>query len=392
MYALKELDCQDNFVFLRVDFNVPLDDKQNITNDARIQAALPTLRILLDSGAKVIAASHLGRPKGRIVPELSLKPVAERLRELIPQKVLFAQDVIGEDTARLKTELQPGQILLLENLRFHNEEKKNDAEFAKKLAAGIDAYVNDAFGTCHRAHASVVGIPRYVSKKAAGLLVQKEVAYLHKLINPEKPYTAILGGAKVSDKIAVIKNLLTKADNILIGGAMAYTFFAAQGHETGLSLVEEDKKDLAMGLILRAGSQRVNFYLPYDHLTAKKMEPFAPTEVQIGFPIPDDRMALDIGPETARQFAKLISQAKTIFWNGPMGVFEIEQFSHGTQQVAEAVAQSDAISVVGGGDSVAAIYKAGVQDKISHISTGGGASLEYVANESLPGIDALLSE
>lgn len=392
MFALRELDSLEKFVFLRVDFNVPLDEHQNITNDARIQAALPTLRILLEGRAKVIAASHLGRPGGKVVPELSLQPVAERLAELIPQKVMFARDVIGGDAARLKTELQPGEVLLLENLRFHNEEKKNDAEFAQKLAEGIDAYVNDAFGTCHREHASVVGIPRYVSKKAAGLLVQKEIAYLRKLISPERPYTTILGGAKVSDKIAVIKNLLTKADNILIGGAMAYTFFAAQGKETGLSLVEEDKKDTAMDLILKAGARGVNFYLPYDHLIAEKMEPFAPTEVQIGFPIPDDRMALDIGPETARQFGKLISQAKTIFWNGPMGVFEMEPFSHGTRQVAEAVAASGALSVVGGGDSVAAIYKAGVQDRISHISTGGGASLEFVANESLPGIDALISE
>jgi phosphoglycerate kinase len=392
MYALKELDSQEKFVFLRVDFNVPLDDEQNITNDARIQAALPTLKILLENGAKVIAASHLGRPNGQIVPELSLRPVAERLSELIPQKVLFARDVIGEDAARQKAELQPGEVLLLENLRYHNEEKKDNAEFAQKLAEDIDAYVNDAFGACHREHASVVGIPRYVEKKAAGLLVQKEVAYLRKLLNPERPYSAILGGAKVSDKISVIRNLINRADNILIGGAMAYTFFAAQGKETGLSLVEEDKKDTAMELILRAGNRRVNFYLPYDHLIAEKMEPFAPTEVQIGFPIPDNRMALDIGPETARQFGKLISQAKTIFWNGPMGVFEIEQFSHGTQQVAEAVARSEAFSVVGGGDSVAAIYKAGVQDQISHISTGGGASLEFIANESLPGIDALLSE
>jgi phosphoglycerate kinase len=389
MLALKDLDLKDKTVFLRVDLNVPLDKEQNITNDARIQAVLPSLQHLLENGSKVIAASHLGRPKGKIVPELTLNPVAQRLQDLIPQKVLFAQDVIGEDSARLKNELQPGEVLLLENIRFHIGEKENDTTFSQKLAEGIDVYVNDAFGTCHRAHASVVGIPQYVSQKAAGFLVEKEVAYLKKLISPEKPYTAILGGAKVSDKIPVITNLLNKADDILIGGAMAYTFFAAQGMPTGLSLVEEDKLELALDLLGKAQNLGVNLILPVDHLTAEKMEPFAATEIQFGFPIPAGRMALDIGPETVRHYSEIISRAKTIFWNGPMGVFEIDQFSQGTQKIAEAVADSAALSVVGGGDSVAALYKAGVQEHISHISTGGGASLEFVANESLPGLDAL---
>ncbi len=389
MLALKDLNLRDKTVFLRVDFNVPLDKEQNITNDARIQAALPTLEFLLDNGAKVIAASHLGRPKGKVVPELSLKPVAQRLQELIPQKVVFSQDVIGEDSTRLKKELQPGEVLLLENLRFHNEEKENDAAFSRKLAEGADVYINDAFGTCHRAHASVVGIPKHVSQKAAGFLVEKEVDYLKKIVSPEKPYTAILGGAKVSDKIHVITNLLNKADDILIGGAMAYTFFAAQGMPTGLSLVEEDKLELALDLLGKAQTLGVSFSLPVDHLTAERMEPFAPTEIQFGFPIPAQRMALDIGPETVRHYSEIIARAKTIFWNGPMGVFEIDQFSQGTQKIAEAVAESSAISVVGGGDSVAALYKAGVQEHISHISTGGGASLEFVANESLPGLEAL---
>ena len=389
MLALKNLNLRDKTVFLRVDFNVPLDKDQNITSDARIQAALPTLEYILEKGAKAILASHLGRPEGKVVPELSLKPVAQRLQELIPQKIVFSQDIIGEDSARKKKDLQPGEALLLENLRFHIEEKKNDTDFSLKLAEGIDVYINDAFGACHRAHASVVGIPQYVSQKTAGFLVEKELEYLKKLLTPEKPYTAILGGAKVSDKIAVITNLLHKADDILIGGAMAYTFFAAQGMPTGLSLVEEDKLDLAQDLLGKAQALGVNFNLPVDHLTAEKMEPFAPTEVQFGFPIPAQRMALDIGPETVRHYSEVIARAKTIFWNGPMGVFEIDQFSQGTRKIAEAVADSSAISVVGGGDSVAALYKAGVQDQISHISTGGGASLEFIANESLPGIDAL---
>ena len=390
MHSVKDLDLAGKSVFLRVDFNVPLDENLDIRNDARIRAALPTLEFLLNQGARVILASHLGRPNGEITPELSLKPVAAYLARLIPQKVIFASKTIGEEVESLKHVLQSGQVLILENLRFHKQEKSNDEEFAKELAHNVDYYVNDAFGTCHRAHASVVAITHYVDKTAAGFLVDQEVHYLEKLIRaPERPFTAILGGAKVSDKIPVIENLITKADNILIGGAMAYTFFAAQRLGTGRSLLEPDKFALALTLMHKAKSQGIHFQLPLDHITALNMEADAFPVVITGFPVPEDRMALDIGPATVSLYAKTIRESKTIFWNGPMGVFEIDSFARGTEQIAAAVADSEALSVVGGGDSVAALYKAGVQDKISHISTGGGASLEYIANESLPGIQAL---
>jgi phosphoglycerate kinase len=390
MLSVKDLDLAGRTVFLRVDFNVPLDENQNIRNDARIQAALPTLNFLLDKGARVVTASHLGRPKGQRVPELSLKPVADHLARLLPQSVSFSPETVGEQAERDKTALAPGQILLLENLRYHGEETANDALFAKSLASQIDYYVNDAFGVCHRSHASVVAITGFVEKSAAGLLVEKEVSYLNKLVHsPERPFTAILGGAKVSDKIPVLKNLLNRADNILIGGAMAYTFFKAQGNDTGRSLVEQDILKLALSLLSDAKSKGINFYLPRDHVVAADMEAETPTEVISTFPIPSDRMALDIGPDTLKVYTDVIRTARTVFWNGPMGVFEIDRFALGTDRIAAAVAESNALSVVGGGDSVAALYKAGFQDRISHISTGGGASLEYIANETLPGIEAL---
>ncbi len=390
MLTPKDLDLKEKIVFLRVDFNVPLDEECKIRDDSRIKAALPTINYLLEQKAKVVVASHLGRPQGEYIPKFSLKPVAERLSELIPQNVILAPDVIGEEVLKLKKELKEDQILLLENLRFHKEERANDSSFAQLLAQEVDYYVNDAFGASHRLHASVVGIVKYVEKSAAGFLLKKEVDYLSKAVHsPPKPYVAILGGAKVSDKIPVIENLLNKADSILIGGAMAYTFFKAQGYEVGRSLVEEDKIELAHLLLDRAQKEKVNFYLPSDHLVAAEKDSDAEIKTVGSPPLPSDLMGLDIGPKTVEKYSEIIAKAKTIFWNGPMGVFEIDKFSQGTTKIAEAVASSEALSIVGGGDSVAAVFKAGVSKKISHISTGGGASLEFMANETLPGIEAL---
>ncbi|MFC2164577.1 phosphoglycerate kinase [Acidobacteriota bacterium] len=377
-------------VFLRVDFNVPLDDERHIRDDTRIKAALPTINHLLEQKAKLIVASHLGRPKGQVIPELSLSPIASRLADLIDHPVMFAPDIIGDEVDDLKKNLQEGQLLLLENLRFYPGEKANDPEFAQNLAKDVDCYVNDAFGTCHRSHASVVGIAPHVDKSAAGFLLTKEIEYLNKVIHsPEKPYTAILGGAKVTDKLPIISNLMHKADNILIGGAMAYTFFAAEGLGVGRSLVETDKEELAIELLFKAREMHINFRLPIDHIVAGEIAAGVETGTIDRFPIPSDKMGLDIGPGTIDAYTHIINQAKTILWNGPMGVFEIDEFANGTMKIAEAVAHSEAVSIVGGGDSVAAVYKAGVSDKISHISTGGGASLEYIANETLPGIEAL---
>jgi phosphoglycerate kinase len=390
MLFLQNLDFEGKNVFVRVDFNVPLDEEGNIRDDTRIKAALPTIKYLLEQKAKVIIASHLGRPKGKFIPEFSLKPVFKRLSELIPQEVILAPDVIGDEVIKLKKEIKKNQVLLLENLRFHPEETANDPTFAQLLAQEVDYYVNDAFGACHRAHASVVAITRYVKKSAAGFLVKKEIDYLSKAVHsPQKPYTVILGGVKVSDKIPVIENLLKKADVILIGGAMAYTFFKAQGFDVGRSLVKEDKIDLARLLLNRAREEKVNFLLPSDHIVAAGADPGAEPKTVDSFPFPSDLMGLDIGPKTVEKYSAIIARARTIFWNGPMGVFEIDTFSKGTKKIAEAVANSEAFSIVGGGDSVAAVYKSGVSDKISHISTGGGASLEFIANETLPGIEAL---
>jgi len=390
MLQLKDLEIENSTVFLRVDFNVPLNDEGKITNDTRIRAALPTLNYLLERNAKVVCASHLGRPKGQFDPDLSMKPVVQRLSELITEDVSLAPDVIGEDVEQKKENLKKRQVLVLENLRFYEGEKKNDPEFAQNLARGIDYFVNDAFGACHRAHASIVGIPKYVKKSAPGFLVTEELKYLDRIIHsPKKPYTAILGGAKVSDKIPIMENLLNKADNILIGGAMAYTFFAALGYDVGRSLVEEDKKDLAIQILKESKDNHTHLELPVDHVVAAEMSAGTETKILVDLPIPPNMMGLDIGPKTIQAYADIIAQAKTILWNGPMGVFEIEEFSRGTIKIAEAVAESDALSIIGGGDSVAAVAKAGVSDRISHISTGGGASLEYIAKETLPGIEAL---
>ncbi len=390
MLLLKDLDLEGKTVFLRVDFNVFLDEEGRIRDDTRIRAALPTLNYLLEQKTKVVMASHLGRPKGQFNSKLSMKPVAQRLAELITEDVILTPDVIGKDIDTLKENLRVRQVLVLENLRFYEGENNNDPEFAQNLAEGIDYFVNDAFGACHRAHASIVGIPLYVKKSAAGLLVTEELEYLNfALYSPQKPFTAIVGGAKVSDKIPILENLLNKSDNILIGGAMAYTFFAALGYDVGRSLVEEDKKDLALKILNKAKDNNTNFQLPLDHIVATEIALGKETKTVDDFPIPSDMMGLDIGPKTIQAYGAVIAQAKTILWNGPMGVFEIEEFSQGTIKIAEAVADSSALSIIGGGDLVAAVTKAGVSDRISHISTGGGASLEYIANETLPGLEAL---
>jgi phosphoglycerate kinase len=390
MNLFTDLDVKGKLVFLRVDFNVPLDENGGIRDDTRIKASLPTILYLLDHGARLVVASHMGRPKGKFDPKLSLKPAAKRLAELIPNKVVLAPDVVGDEVRRLKRGLGEGEALLLENVRYYKEEEKNDPEFARKLAEDIDIFVNDAFGSSHRAHASVVGIAAFVPAKAAGFLMKKEVDYLKRAVHtPEKPYVAILGGAKVSDKIEIIESLLGKADSILIGGAMAYTFLKAQGLGVGRSLVEDDQGEIALMILEKARTKNVSFHLPLDHVLAKSAEAGAATRTVESLPFPEDMMGVDIGPKTVAAYAAVIAGAKTIFWNGPMGIFEIEEFAHGTIGIAKAIADSGAVSIVGGGDSVAAVKKAGVMNRISHISTGGGASLEYIAYETLPGITAL---
>lgn len=391
MFYLKDFDFKNKTVFLRVDFNVPLEkETRQIRDDTRIQAALPTLRYLIEHQAKIVAASHLGRPKGKFIPELSLLPVARRLGEILATRVALAPNVVGEEVEKLKQSLQPGEVLLLENLRFYPGEKENDLSFAQALASGIDIYINDAFGACHRAHASIVTLPQLVSQAGAGFLLEKEIKNLEKIIHqPAKPLVAILGGAKVADKIPVIQNLLTKASEMLIGGAMAYTFLVAQGHEVGRSLVDEKSLPLCQELLTLARKNKVAFYLPVDHVAAPSPEEPEKRQILSDFPFPPELMGLDIGPQTQKLYADRIKKAQTIFWNGPMGVFEVAEFAQGTLAVAQSVADSEAFSVVGGGDSVAAVTQAGVVSAISHISTGGGASLEYIANESLPGIEVL---
>lgn len=390
MRRVEDLEVKGKTVFVRVDFNVPLTDTGEIRNDTRIRASLPTITSLIGKGAKLVLASHLGRPKGKFDPKMSLKPVAGKLGELIGRNVIMAPGVAGAEVDKLKAGLKEGQVLLLENLRFDPGETANDPEFSKKLAEGIDIYVNDAFGSSHRAHASVVGITDFVKTTAAGLLMVKEVEYLRKaLFSPAKPYLAILGGAKSEDKIPVIENLLDKADSILIGGAMAYTFFRAQGFDTGKSLVEPDKIDLARTILDRAARKRVDFLLPLDHVLTTSLESNQIVKVVDGFPFPPDLMGVDIGPKTIAKYAEIIAKAKTIVWNGPLGVFESPAFAEGTMKIAQAVADSGALTIIGGGDSIAAVEKAGLSGKITHISTGGGASLEFLAYETLPGIEAL---
>jgi phosphoglycerate kinase len=383
--SIRDLDLQGKRVFMRVDFNVPLaPGGKEITSDKRIKASLPSIQYALDHGAALILASHLGRPKGKPNPEMSLAPVAVRLGELLKRPVRMAPDCIGPAVEAMLP--APGEVLLLENLRYHAEEEKNDPEFSKKLAALCDIYVNDAFGSAHRAHASTVGMIPFVKEAAAGLLMDKELEYLGKVTkNPERPSIAILGGAKVSDKIEVIRNLMKVVDKLLIGGAMAYTFLRARGEGTGKSLVEEDKLDLARQLMAEAGDKLM---LPVDHVVASEFK--AGVENEVVSMVPNGKMGLDIGPKTIAAFSKVIAGAKTIIWNGPMGVFEMPPFDNGTGAIAKAVAASGAVSVVGGGDSEKAIKSAGVADKISHVSTGGGASLEFLGGIELPGVKALV--
>jgi phosphoglycerate kinase len=389
--SIKELDLSGKRVFIRVDFNVPLKNGV-IKDDTRVRASLPTIQYALEQGATVILASHLGRPKGKPNPEYSLQPVATHLASLLGRPVAFAEDCIGEPATRAVAEAQAGgKVVLLENLRFHAEEEKNDAGFAAQLASLADVYVDDAFGSAHRAHASVEGIIAHLPQAAAGLLMEKELRYLGRALeNPERPFVAILGGAKVSDKIEVIENLLKKVDALLIGGAMAYTFFKSRGVPVGKSLVEDDRLDSARAVTAAAAGRQVRLELPGDHVVTTALEANAPHEVlAVGDEAIGERLGVDIGPATIERYAAIIKGAGTVIWNGPMGVFEIEPFAKGTMAVAEAVAGVPGTTIIGGGDSIAAVHKAGVESRVSHISTGGGASLEFLGGRVLPGVAAL---
>ena len=397
--SIRDLSLENKRVLIRVDFNVPLsDDGITITDDTRIRETLPTLEYALRHKAKLILASHLGRPKGKPNPKMSLRPIVDRLRPMIDKclgqevNVGFSPDCVGETAEELAGQLESGQVLLLENLRFHAEEEANDPAFAQKLAKLCDVYVNDAFGSAHRAHASTEGITHHVAQSAAGLLMEKELTYMGKaLTTPDRPFVAIIGGAKVSDKIEVIENLIQKVDALLVGGGMAYTFLKAQGQNVGKSLLEADKLDVARHAMEAAKAKGVRFLLPVDHILADKFAPNAKTQTFDGTgDFPAEWMALDIGPKTIALFKQEIAEASTIVWNGPMGVFEMSAFARGTKEVARAVAaNADATSIVGGGDSVAAVQQSGVADKITHISTGGGASLEFLEGKKLPGVEAL---
>lgn len=394
---IDEIKFEGKRVFIRADFNVPLTESGKVADDTRIQEVLPTIRYALRNGARIILASHLGRPKGKADEKYSIKPVAKRLQELLDREVIvpeeISSEVVSDGVGHLANQLKEGQILLLENLRFNSGEEKNDLEFSKQLASLCDTYVNDAFGVSHRAHASVEGITKFVDVCVAGFLMKKELKYLGKLLeNPDRPFIAILGGAKVSDKIAVIENLLGKVNALLIGGAMAYTFLKQKGKNIGDSLVEENKLFIAQKIIDGAKARGVKLVLPLDHVTAKKVEAGAKTKTTANENITAGYKGVDIGPKTVELFKNEIANAATIFWNGPLGVFEIKEFSNGTFEIANALAASYATTVVGGGDSVAAINEAGVSDKISHISTGGGASLEFLEGKKLPGLAALESK
>ena len=391
--SITDVELAGKRVLIRVDFNVPLDARQVVTDDTRIRAALPTIRYALDKGAKVLLLSHLGRPKGKVVPAMSLAPAAKRLSDLLGKPVAMASDCIGEAVEAAAAQLAPGQVLMLENCRFHAGDEKNDESMSRALAKLCDVFVNDAFGAAHRAHASTVGVTKFVPVAAAGFLMAKELEYLGRaMTNPARPFVAILGGAKVSDKIGVLQNLVTKVDALLVGGGMAYTFLKAQGMEVGASLLEADKLDVARTIMEAARVKGVTFLLPMDHVIAQKVAADAETRIADSTAIPAGWMGLDIGPKARAAFATAIRGAKTVVWNGPMGVFELTPFREGTFSVARAIAESGATSIVGGGDSVAAVTQAGLADRMSHISTGGGASLEFLEGIELPGVAALMDK
>lgn len=387
--TVKDIDLKGKKVFVRCDFNVPMDENQNITDNTRIKAALPTIKYLLEQNCKIILASHLGRPKGEVKPEFSLKPVAKELSKLLGKDVIMANDVIGEDATSKAENLKEGEIMLLENVRFHKEETDNDPEFAKKLASMAEIFVNDAFGTAHRAHASTTGIADYIPG-VAGFLIEKELKFLGNAINnPERPFVAILGGAKVSDKIGVIDSLLDKVDTLMIGGGMAYTFFKAQGYNVGNSLCEVEKTDLALEAMEKAKAKGVKLLLPIDTKIGKEFKPDTESKTVAWTEIPDEWEGFDIGEKTIEMFKNELQSAKTVIWNGPLGLFEFDQFAIGTNEIAKTLADLDATTIIGGGDSAAAVTKAGLADKMTHISTGGGASLEFLEGKKLPGIECL---
>lgn len=390
--TVKDIDLKGKKVLVRCDFNVPMDENQNITDNTRIVAALPTIKYLLENNCAIILCSHLGRPKGEFKPEFSLKPVAKELASLLGKEVIMANDVIGEDAKTKATNLEQGQILLLENVRFHKEETDNDSAFAKELASMAEVYVSDAFGTTHRAHASTAGVAEFLPA-VSGFLIEKELKFLGNAIsNPERPFVAILGGAKVSDKIGVIDSLLEKVDTLMIGGGMAYTFFKAQGYEVGNSICELDKLDLAKDLMKKAEDKGVKLMLPVDTKVGKEFKPDTESKTVAWTEIPEGWEGFDIGQETIKMFSEELRKAKTVVWNGPLGLFEFDQFAIGTNEIAKVLAEIEATTIIGGGDSSAAVKKANLEDKMTHISTGGGASLEFLEGKALPGIECLLNK
>ncbi len=390
--TVKDIDLKGKKVLVRCDFNVPMDENQNITDNTRIVAALPTIKYLLENNCAIILCSHLGRPKGEFKLEYSLKPVAKELENLLGKEIIMANDVIGKDAKAKAQELQNGQIMLLENVRFHKEETENDKEFSKQLASMAEVYVSDAFGSTHRAHSSTAGVAEFLPA-VSGFLIEKELKFLGNAVsNPERPFVAILGGAKVSDKIGVIDNLLEKVDTLIIGGGMAYTFFKAQGYEVGNSICEMDKLDLAKELMKKAEEKGVKLMLPIDTKIAKEYKADAESKTVKYNEIPEGWEGLDIGEETIKLYAKELENAKTVVWNGPLGVFEFDQFAVGTDEIAKIISKIDATTIIGGGDSSAAVKKAGLEDKMTHISTGGGASLEFLEGKALPGIECLLEK